>query len=168
MSYATESSVAGISYAGDHHGAGSPRSMSGSAPFTSYSSNIPPKATSPHGRKITGLQPESSDLRPSIIHNPIETPRQWHGGQHHMQTTQQYQQLRNPSSRGSWDMSSYLESQPVNPSGVPIQNQNLNYETQGSRETNVADLTDSRPNNTTTMARNLSSHNQQGHQMPRT
>jgi len=165
--YATEGSSAGLSYASDHHGAVSPRSISGSTTSTAYAGSIPARVLSPHSQKSMALQ-GTSDLRVSLPHNPHETAGHWQGGQHHMQASQQYQQhLGSQSGRGSWDMSSvgvaYLDNGPATTAGSSAagQGSSLNY----SR--NVADAAGQTSDNR--IVRSLSSQQQhQSHQMPRT
>lgn len=159
--YATEGSSAGMSYPSDHHGVNSPRSISGSATSTAYNAmSIPARVLSPHNQKSMAPQGGPPDLRVAVPHNPHEPPSHWQGG-HHMQGSQQYQQLGNPSARNSWDMSTYLEGSPATSAGTSGQAQALNY----PNPRNLADTAgaggDSR------IARSLSSQ-QQSHQVPRT
>ena len=173
--YVTEGSAAGLSYAGDHHGAASPRSISGSTTSTAYASNIPPRTISPHNQKSMALQSASSDLvRVPVTHNPHESSSHWPGGQHHMQSSQQYQQLGGQNPRNSWDMSPYLDNTQASgsTSANAIQSQaggqvqNLNY----SNPTNIADnagVGSSADNSCGRMARSLSLQHL-SHQMPRT
>lgn len=164
--YATEASSAGLSYASDHHGAISPRSVSGSTSSTAYAGSIPARVVSPHCQKSISLQSGPTDLRVSLLHAPHETSEQWQGGQHHMQTSQHYQQIGSQSGRGSWDMSSagvglaYLDSGPATAGGssAASQAQSLGY------TRNVADAAGQTSDNR--MARSLSSQ-QQSHQMSR-
>ncbi|TVY35394.1 hypothetical protein LSUB1_G008466 [Lachnellula subtilissima] len=162
--YATEGSSAGLSYASDHHGAVSPRSITGSTSSTAYTGNMPTRVLSPHSQKSMALQGGPPDLRVSLPQNPHETPGHWPGGQHHMQASQQqYQQhLGSQSGRASWDISSvgvaYLDNGPATTAGSCAGSQSLNY----SRSVNVGEQTgDNR------IARSLSAQ-QQSHQMPRT
>jgi len=146
----------------DHHAAVSPHSMSGSATSTAYTSNIPARVISPLNQKsMTSLQTGPPDLRVSVPH-PHETPSHWQGNQHHMPSSQQYQQqLGSQSARGSWDLSSYLDSNPGTAGGTSTP-QTLNYP---STHNNNADSAVSGGDNR--LVRSLSSQ-QQGHQMPRT
>ncbi|KAH9203660.1 hypothetical protein DL95DRAFT_320994, partial [Leptodontidium sp. 2 PMI_412] len=115
--YVTEGSNAGIStYASDHDGEVSPRSISGSTTST-YASNIPARVLSPHDQ---GGPP---DLR--TPQHPHDGPSHWQGGQHHMQTPHQYQPPSNSSNRGSWDM--YGETGPATAGDASAQLQTLNY-----------------------------------------
>ncbi|TVY30227.1 hypothetical protein LHYA1_G000714 [Lachnellula hyalina] len=162
--YATEGSSAGLSYASDHHGAISPRSITGSTSSTAYAGNMPTRVLSPHSQKSMALQGGPPDLRVSLPQNPHETPGHWPGGHHHMQASQQqYQQhLGSQSGRASWDISSvgvaYLDNGPATTAGSSAGSQSLNY----SRSVNVGEQTsDNR------IARSLSVQ-QQSHQMPRT
>ncbi len=125
--YSTE---AGTSYSSDPHGTMSPRSISGSTTSTAYATNVPARVVSPRSQKSMGLQVGPPDLRVAASHNPHDSPSRWQGPQHHMQSAQQYQQL--PSGRGSWDMSSYLESSPATPVGTSTP-QNVNYQSAPSR-----------------------------------
>lgn len=160
--YATDSG-AGVSYVSDHHGAVSPPSISGSTTSTAYSTSIPARVMSPLGQKsMTSLQSGPSDLRVSVPH-PHEGSGHWPGGQHHMPTPQQYQQLGNQSARNSWDMSSYLDSSPATAGGTSNP-QALNYA--NTRNVNVADS--AIPGGDNRMVRSLSGQHQQSHQMPRT
>ncbi|KUJ16410.1 uncharacterized protein LY89DRAFT_749018 [Mollisia scopiformis] len=161
--YATEGSSAGMSYVSDHHGAVSPRSISGSTTSTAYTSSIPARALSPHNQKSLGLQSGPPDLRVSLPHNPHEASSHWQGGQHHMQTSQSYQhpQLSNSSSRNSWDMSTYLENNPATAAGTSAPPQALNYSSARSAADSAGSGADNR------LARSLSSQ-QQSQQMPRT
>jgi hypothetical protein len=164
--YVTEGSIAGLSYAGDQHGAVSPRSISGSTTSTAYNPSIPPRTISPQNQKnMAVLQPGPSDLRVSVTQHPHEASGHWQGGPHHMQRPQQqqqqYGQLGSQSSRNSWDMSPYFENNQVQVSttrmGVQSQNpsqaQNLNYEATRGGDT-VTDPTDSTAESR--MARSLS------------
>jgi len=158
--YATEGSSTGISYMSDHHGAVSPRSISGSTTSTAYTANIPARVLSPLNQKpMPNLQNGPPDLRVSVPH-PHEGSSHWQQGgqQHHMPTSQQYQQLGNQGSRGSWDMSSYLENSPATAGGTSTP-QSLNY----GNSRSVADTAGQGENS---IARTLSA--QQSHQMPRT
>lgn len=150
-----------MSYVSDHHGAVSPRSISGSTTSTAYTSSIPARVLSPHNQKPLGLQ-SGPDLRVSLPHNPHEPSSHWQGGQHHMQTSQSYQhpQLSNSSSRNSWDMSTYLEN-PATAAGTSAPPHALNYPSARSAADSAASGADNR------VARSLSSQ-QQSQQMPRT
>ena len=159
--YATDSG-AGISYVSDHHGAVSPRSISGSTTSTAYTTNIPARVMSPLGQKpMTNLHSGPSDLRVSVPH-PHEGSSHWQGGQHHMPASQQYQQLGNQSARAStsWDMSSYLDNSPATAGGSST-TQALNYPS----TRNIADTAVTGSDNR--IVRSLSTQ-QQSHQMPRT
>ncbi|CAG8959956.1 hypothetical protein HYFRA_00012673 [Hymenoscyphus fraxineus] len=118
--YAPEGSSAGISYVGDHHGALSPRSISGSTSSTGYAANIPARVLSPLSQKTMSLTGGPPDLRVGLPTHPHEPSNHWQGGApHHMQSSQQqYPQLGPPqNSRGSWDMSPYLENNAANTTG---------------------------------------------------
>lgn len=171
--YATDSG-AGISYVSDHHGALSPRSISGSTTSTGYST-IPARVLSPLGQKsMTNLQ-SPPDLRVSVAH-PHGLPEgsgQWQGSQHHMPpATQQFQQqLGSQSARGSWDMSTYLESSATTAGGTSTsqnagqaQTPSLNYPS----TRNIADTAGTGGDNNSRMGRSLSGQQNQSHQMPRT
>ncbi|RDW69537.1 hypothetical protein BP6252_08557 [Coleophoma cylindrospora] len=113
--YATESSSAGLSYANDHHGAISPRSLASNT-STAYNHNIPPRVLSPDDHKAMGLHGGPPDLRLSLTQTQ-DASNQWQGNQHHMLNAQApYPHYGGAAggqqSRGSWDMSSYLESSP--------------------------------------------------------
>jgi hypothetical protein len=153
-----------MSYVSDHHGAVSPRSISGSTTSTAYTSSIPARVLSPHNQKPLGLQSGPSDLRVSLPHNPHESSSHWPGGQHHMQNSQPYQhpQLSSSGSRNSWDMSTYLETNPATTGGTSAASQTLNYSSARSAADSVASVADNR------MVRSLSSQQQQSQQMPRT
>jgi hypothetical protein len=159
--YATEGSSVGLSYPSDHHGANSPRSISGSSTSAAYNPmNIPARVHSPLNQKPMGPQGGPPDLRVSVPHNPHEAPSHWQGGTHHMQGSQQYQQLGNQSGRSSWDMSSYLEGSPATTGGTSGQTQGLNYPNSRSLADTAVPGGDNR------VARSLSSQ-QQSQQMPR-
>jgi hypothetical protein len=104
----------GASYATDHHGTMSPRSMSGPSTSSAYTSSVPARVISPQSQKGMSLQGGPSDLR-ALSHSTHDSPGHWQAPSHHMQSSQQYQQvpIANPGARGSWDMSSYLESSPA-------------------------------------------------------
>jgi hypothetical protein len=160
----TTDSGAGISYVSDHHGAVSPRSISGSTTSTAYSTSIPARVMSPLGQKsITSLQSGPSDLRVSVPH-PHEGSGHWQGSQHHMPAAQQYQQLGSQSARNSWDISSYLENSPATAGGTSTP-QNLGYAS--TRNVNMGDP--AVPGGDNRIARSLSAQaqQQQSHQMPR-
>lgn len=156
--------AAGISYVSDHHGAISPRSISGSTTSTAYTANIPARVHSPHNPKsMTTLQSGPPDLRVSVPH-PHEPSSHWQGGQHHMPTPQQQyqQQLGSQSARNSWDMSTYLESSPATAGGSSTP-QTLNYQNPRNMAESAGPVGDNR------IVRSLSSQQQQqSHQMPRT
>lgn len=157
--YVTEGSNAGISsYASDHHGGVSPRSISGSTTST-YTSNIPARVISPHEQKSMALQGGPPDLR--MPQHPNEGPSHWQAGQHHMQTPHQYQPLGAPSNRGSWDM--YGEAGSATAGGTSAQLQDLNYPNHRNTAESAATGGDNR------IARTLSAQQQvQSQQMPRT
>lgn len=165
--YATEGSSAGMSYVSDHHGAVSPRSISGSTTSTAYTSSIPARVLSPHNQKPLGLQSGPPDLRVSLPHNPHESSTHWQGGQHHMQQPSyqqqhQQQQLGNSSSRSSWDISTYLDNSPTTAAGTSAPSQQgLNYSSARSAGDSASSGADNR------VTRTLSSQ-QQSQQMPRT
>ncbi|KAH7370448.1 hypothetical protein BKA65DRAFT_522181 [Rhexocercosporidium sp. MPI-PUGE-AT-0058] len=154
--YVTEGSNAGIStYANDHHGGVSPRSISGSTNST-YTTNIPARVLSPHDQKSMALQGGPPDLR-MPQHQPHEGPSHWQGGQQHMQTPHQYQSLSNPSNRGAWDM--YGETGPATAGGTSAQY----YPNHRSPAESAATGGDNR------ITRTLSAQQQsQSQQMPRT
>lgn len=164
--YATEGSSAGMSYVSDHHGAVSPRSISGSTTSTAYPSSIPARVLSPHNQKPLGLQNGPSDLRVSLPHNPHEPSNHWQGGQHHMQTSQAYQhpQLGNPSTRNSWDMSTYLENNPATTAGTSAPSQGLSY----SSARSAADAAASGADNRVVRSLSQQQSQSQSQQMPRT
>lgn len=121
--YATEGSSA---YANDHHGAVSPRSISGSTTST-YISNIPARVISPHNQKPFALQGGPPDLRIPISHNPHDGPSHWQAGQHHMQASQQYQAhaLTPTTRRNTWD--TYFENSAATTGGTSDPGRSLNY-----------------------------------------
>jgi hypothetical protein len=161
--YAAEGSSAGISYLGDHHGAMSPRSISGSTTSTAYATSIPTRVLSPHSQKSMVLAQGPSDLRVSSIpHNPHDASH-WQQGAQHMQSSHQYAHLGAPNSRGSWDMANYIATNPgsagstSNPPSLNLPMGN-NYP-----RNNVADSAVSGADNQ--LSRSLSQ--QQSHQMSR-
>ncbi|KAH8594354.1 hypothetical protein B0O99DRAFT_652650 [Bisporella sp. PMI_857] len=188
--YATEASSAGISYVNEHQGAVSPRSIAGSATSTVYASNNPTRVISPHYQKSMATLPNApSDLRMTVPIQPTpEASGQWHGNQHHMPASQQYQQvsqLSGQSTRGSWDMSNYLENGPATAGGTSgpgstpqSQSQSLSHSHSLSQShppslnygnaRSAADVAVSMGDNRN--SRGLSSQQQssQSHQMPRT
>jgi hypothetical protein len=114
-----EQSSAGMAYPNDHHGINSPRSISGSATSAAYNAmNIPARVLSPHDHKSMASQGGPPDLRVAVAHNPHEPTSHWQQGGHHLQGSQQYQQLQNQSARSSWDMSPYLEGSPATSAGT--------------------------------------------------
>ncbi|KAK2624528.1 hypothetical protein QTJ16_006478 [Diplocarpon rosae] len=165
--YGTDGSSAGLSYASDHHGGLSPRSISGSTSAT-YASKIPARILSPPEQKSMALLGGPPDLRVSMAHTPHDAPSHWQGGQHHMQPHTYQQPLQNHHGhRGSWDM--YLESTATaggTSTGLhnhpgPTANPNLHFPHARGAADSAVTGGDNR------IARPLSSQ-QQGQQMPRT
>ena len=111
--YPTEGSSGGL-YS-DHHGANSPRSISGSTTSTAYISlTIPARVLSPHNHKSLSTQGGGP---PDLRINPHESSSHWQPP-HHMQGSQ-YQQLGSQSGRSSWgDMSGYLDNSPATTVGT--------------------------------------------------
>jgi hypothetical protein len=99
------------------------------------------------------------DLRVAVSHNPHESGSHWQGA-HHLQGSQQYQQLQNPSGRSSWDMSPYLEGSPATSAGTSGQAQGLAYPNSRSLAEAAGPGGDNR------IVRSLSSQ-QQSQQVPR-
>jgi hypothetical protein len=151
-----------MAYPTDHHGINSPRSISGSATSTAYNSmNIPARVLSPHEQKAMVSQGGPPDLRVAVSHNPHEPGSHWQAP-HHLQGSQQYQQLQNPSGRSSWDMSPYLEGSPATSAGTSGQAQAMGTYP-NSRNLAEAAL----PGGDNRAVRSLSSQ-QQSQQVPRT
>ena len=159
--YTTESSSAGMSYVGDHHGTMSPRSISVSTTSTAYTTSIPARVVSPHHQKsLTALQSGPPDLRVAVPH-PHEAPTHWQGAQHHMPSSQQYQLGSQSARASSWDMSSYLENNPATAGGNSGP-QALNYPSARNVTDSAGSVSDNR------IARGLPPSQVQSHQMPRT
>ncbi|KAH6676388.1 hypothetical protein B0J14DRAFT_477280, partial [Halenospora varia] len=153
--YATDGSSTGL-YANDHHGALSPRSISGSTAST-YANSMPARVLSPHTQKPMALTGGPPDLRVALPQHPHDASH-WQG-QHHMQAGQQYQQLGTQSSRGSWDMSTYMENGPAASGSASAPSQSVNY------PRNVADPAVAGGDNRITR---IVSTQQPSHQMSRT
>ncbi|KAL3419809.1 hypothetical protein PVAG01_08307 [Phlyctema vagabunda] len=130
--YVTENPSASVSYASDHHGAISPRSL-GSNTSAAYTSSAPTRALSPHDPKSMMLQSGPPDLRLSVPQSHEPTGH-WQGGQHHMPNTQSpYHHYGAQSARTSWDISSYLDNSSATAAGTSSGSHALNYQTSSHR-----------------------------------
>jgi hypothetical protein len=101
------------------------RSISGSSTSAAYAANGPARTLSPMDHKQNMSVAGLPDLRVSVPNysHVAEPSSQWQGSAQHMSPVH-FQHLGNASARGSWDLSTFLDS-PATAS--PVNGQPLNY-----------------------------------------